>query len=100
MDKYIIKISPKAYREMDGVFAYISSELQSNENAQGQTDRIWKALKKLNTFPQAHQDRTTGRYAGKGYKQLLIDNYIAIFRIDENRKIVTIVTVQFQGRNL
>ena len=41
-----------------------------------------------------------GNYAGKGYRQLLIDNYLAIFKIDEQRKIVKIITIQYQGRNL
>lgn len=54
----------------------------------------------LDTFPQAHQERNEGRYAGKGYRQLLIDNYIAIFKIDEADKIVYVVTIQYQGRNL
>lgn len=62
--------------------------------------RIWEALKKLETFPQSHQERTEGRYAGKGYRQLLIDNYIAIFKIDESKKTVHVVTVQYQGRNV
>ncbi|MBE6106960.1 MAG: type II toxin-antitoxin system RelE/ParE family toxin [Anaerovibrio lipolyticus] len=44
--------------------------------------------------------RLTGRYSGKGYKQLLIDNYVAIFRIDEAEKIVWVVTVQYLGRNV
>ena len=38
--------------------------------------------------------------AGKGYRQLLIDNYIAIFKIDEASKTVNVVTVQYQGRNI
>ena len=33
------------------------------------------------TFPHSHQDRLVEGYAGKGYKQLLIDNYDAeLFR--------------------
>lgn len=70
------------------------------ENAKGQTDRIRKKLKTLETFPQAHQERMEGRYAGKGYRQLIIDNYIAIYRVDEETKTVHIVTIQYQGRNL
>lgn len=54
----------------------------------------------LDTFPQSNQERNEGRYAGKGYRQLIIDNYMAIFRIDEPRKIVYVVTIQYQGRNL
>ena len=36
----------------------------------------------------SRQERMEGRYAGKGYRQLLIDNYIAVFRIDEATKTV------------
>jgi plasmid stabilization system protein ParE len=100
MDKYRIKLNKRAFKDIDSIFEYIALEKLSPENAKGQTDRIWNALKVLDTFPQSHQERNEGRYAGKGYRQLIIDNYIAIFRIDESTKTVYIVTVQYQGRNL
>lgn len=100
MDKYKVKINPKAIRDLDGIYEYIANEKLSAENAKGQIERIKKAVLKLDTFPQSHQERSEGRYAGKGYRQLLIDNYIVIFRTDENSKIVYVVTVQYQGRNL
>lgn len=100
MDKYNVKLNKRAFRDIDSIFDYIALEKLSPENAKGQTDRIWKALKSLETFQQSHQERIVGRYAGKNYRQLLIDNYIAIFRIDESTKTVFIVTVQYQGRNI
>lgn len=72
----------------------------SPENAKGQDARIKKAILNLDTFPQSNQERNEGRYAGKGYLQLIIDNYMAIFCIDEPRKIVYVVTIQYQGWNL
>ena len=99
MDKYKVKLFPKTYRDIDGIYAYIALEKLAPENAKGQTDRIWDALRSLETFPSAHQDRLEGRYAGQGYKQLLIDNYIAIFKINEKKKTVYVVTVQYHGRN-
>lgn len=100
MVKYKIKLNPRAYRDLNDIFAYIALEKLSPENAKGQTDRIRDKLKILDTFPQSHQERTEGKYAGKGYRQLLIDNYIAIFRIDEVTKTVYVVTIQYQGRNI
>ena len=100
MDKYKIKLNPRAYRDLEEIFAYIALEKLSPENAKKQTDRILIKLRKLDTFPQAHQERMEGRYAGKGYRQLLIDNYMAIFRSDEKTKTVHVVTIQYQGRNL
>ena len=99
MDKFKIILNERAFKDIDDIFAYIALEKQSPEYAQGQTDRIWNALRTLDTFPQSHQERNEGRYAGKGYRQLLIDNYVAIFKIDESKKVVTIVTVLYQGRN-
>ena len=100
MHKYKVKISPKAIHELDSIYEYISNEKMAPENAKGQTDRIKKAILSLDTFPQSHQERSEGRYAGKGYRQLLIDNYIAIFRINEDDKTVHVMTIQYQGRNL
>jgi len=100
MDNYEVLLSPRAYRDIDDIYAYIALEKMAPENAKGQTDRIWDALISLETFPAAHQDRLVGQYSGKGYKQLIIDNYIAIFRIDETEKKVYVITLQYQGRNL
>ena len=100
MDKYKIKLNPRAYRDLEEIFAYIALEKLSPENAKRQTDRILIKIRKLDTFPQAHQERMEGRYAGKGYRQLLIDNYMAIFRSDEKTKTVHVVTIQYQGRKL
>ena len=100
MDRYKVKINPKAIRELDSIYQYIANEKLAPENAKGQVDRIKKAILNLDTFPQSHQERNEGRYALKGYRQLLIDNYIIIFRIDEINKFVYIVTIQYQGRNL
>lgn len=100
MDKYKVKVNPRAIRELDHIYEYIANVKLAPENAKEQVDRIKKAILGLENFLQSHQERNEGRYAAKGYHQLLIDNYIAIFRIDEPNKTVYVVTIQYQGRNL
>lgn len=100
MDKYKVKVNPRAISELDRIYKYIADDKLAPQNAKGQVDRIKKAVLNLDTFPQSHQERNEGRYAGKGYRQLLIDNYIVIFRIDELHKTIYVVTIQYQGRNL
>ena len=100
LDKYAVKINPKAIRDLDKIYEYIALDKLAPENAKGQILRIKRAILSLEVFPQKHQDRLEGRYADKGYKQLLVDNYISIFKIDENEKAVFVITVQYQGRNL
>ena len=96
--KYDVQLYPRALRDIDEIYAYIALEKLAPENAEGQTDRIWNAIFSLNQFPEAHQDRLFGKYTGKGYKQLLVDNYVIIYKIDDSSKIVYIVTVQYQGQ--
>ncbi len=93
-------LNPRAIRELDNIYEYIANEKSAPEHAKGQIDKIKKAILSLDTFPQSHQERNEGRYAEKGYRQLLIDNYKAIFRIDESHKTVYLVTIQYQGHNL
>ncbi|MBR5974977.1 MAG: type II toxin-antitoxin system RelE/ParE family toxin [Clostridiales bacterium] len=100
MAKYEVLLYPQAYRDIEGIYAYIASEKLEPSVANGLTDRIWDAINSLESYPYSHQDRLTGRYANMGYKQVIIDNYIAIFRIDEDQKKVFVITVQYGGRNL
>ena len=100
LDKYQVKLYKRAYRDIAGIYAYIASEKLSPENAYGQVKRIREAILGLDTFPQSHQERQVGKYANKGYRQLLIDNYVAIFKINEKKKIVNVVTMQYQGGDI
>lgn len=100
MDKYKVKINPKAIRDLNHIYEYIALEKLSPQTAKAQADRIKTSILGLDTFPHSHQERKEGRYSGKGYRQLLIDNFIAIFRIDEPNKTVYVVTIQYHGRNI
>ena len=77
MNKYNVKVNPRAIHELDCIYEYIANEKLALENAKGQDDQIKKAILSLDTFPQSHQERNEGRYAGKGYRQLLINNTVS-----------------------
>ena len=64
MDKYKVKVNPRAILELDHIYEYIANEKLVPENAKGQVDRIKKAIFNLDTFPQSHQERNEGRNAG------------------------------------
>ncbi len=73
LDKYKVKVNPRAIRELDNIYEYISNEKPAPENVKGQVDRIKIAVLNLDIFPQSHQEINEGRYA---------------------------VTIQYKGRNL
>ena len=100
MDRYEVLLSPQASRDLDGIHLYIGRVIQEPEIAKKQADRLWDGILALSHYPYAHQERLIGQFACKGYRQLLIDRFIVLFRIDEEKKKVLVVTVQFQGRNI
>ena len=51
MDKYKVKVNPRAIHELDHIYEYIANEKLAPENAREQVDRIKKAVLSLDTFP-------------------------------------------------
>ena len=49
LDKYKVKVNPRAIRELDSIYEYIANEKLSPENAKGQDARIKKAILILDT---------------------------------------------------
>ncbi len=46
-------------------------------------------------MPYRCPERKRGVYANRGYRQLFVENYTAVFRIDEVKKTVIVVTVRY-----
>ncbi|MDY5484044.1 MAG: type II toxin-antitoxin system RelE/ParE family toxin [Clostridium sp.] len=99
-NKYKVELYPKALRELDDIYRYIYEVLQAPEYALGQLDRLEAGIWKLEEFPYRCAERKNGIYAGKGYRELQVDHYTVIYRIDEENRTVLVVTVQYNKRNL
>ena len=97
MDKYKVKLSPKAYRELDGIYQYVAEKLMEPDTALNLIDDIENAILGLDKMPQRGALRKRGRYANRGYRQLFVKNYTIVYRIDEEKKLVTIITVRYSS---
>jgi plasmid stabilization system protein ParE len=52
MKKYQVKITGKALADMEAIYDYIASNLQSPDTAMRKYDRIAVAIESLDTFPE------------------------------------------------
>lgn len=95
MDKYEVKLLSKALRDLDGIYAYIAQNLLEPGSASDLLDEIEKQILSLEYLPFRCPERRSGVYANKGYRQLLVRNYTIIYRVDEAKKQVVIVTVRY-----
>jgi plasmid stabilization system protein ParE len=84
----------RAHRDLDGIYDYIANTLMEPSIAMSIVDNIETAILSLDVMPHRCPERKIGAYANQGYRQLFVGNYTAIFRIDEDSKLVMIVTIR------
>jgi len=94
-DKYSVKLMSRALRDLDGIYAYIAKTLMEPGTALKLIETIENEILTLDSMPYRCPERQTGAYANKGYRQLFIKNYTAIYRVDEKSKTVIVVTVRY-----
>ena len=95
MDKYKVSLTNRALRNLDDIYVYIAQTLLVPETALGMVDKIEKEILSLEEMPYRFPERKTGAYANKGYRQLFVGNYTVIYRIDEKRRQVIVVTIRY-----
>ena len=95
MDKYLVTLLPKAFRDLDDIYKYIATEIKDVNTANKIADVLEESIFSLETMPYRGAERKVGKYANKGYKQLFVKNFSVVYRIDEKNKTVIVVTVRF-----
>lgn len=97
MVEYQVKLTPRARRDLDGIFAYIAEVFHEPETAAALLDALEEGLLSLETLPYRGPERRRGIYANKGYRQLFVKNYTVVYRVDEETKTVIVVTVRYSA---
>ncbi len=95
MDKYSVKLMNRALGDLDGIYDYIANALLEPETALNIVNRIENAILSLEKMPYRCPERKRGAYANRGYRQLFVGNYTVVFRIEEEKKTVLVVTVRY-----
>ena len=95
LDKYEVRLMNQALQDLDEIYGYIASNLQKPGVAAELLDALESEILSLEYLPYRCSERRTGSFANSGYRQLMVRNYIVIYRIDEAHKQVLIVTVRY-----
>ncbi len=95
MDKYVVKLYPCAYRDLDAIYSYIADHLSEPLAAERLIDALEEAIYSLEAFPERGAVRKIGAYANQDYRQIFVKNYTVIYRVLKESKEVHIVTVRY-----
>jgi len=67
-NKYSVKLLPRAYRDLDGIYEYIAETLIEPGIAAKLANALEEAIFSLESMPQRGALRKIGAYANKGYR--------------------------------
>jgi len=83
-----VELSEAAYYDIDSMFVYISQD--SKQAAEKLRLRIYEGLKKLSDFPEMGpvipEEDAPG--AQRGYRQVVVNPYIILYRVLEDRIVI------------
>lgn len=95
MDKYSVKLTSRALRDLDEIYDYVSKAHLKPEKVIEVVNQIEKSIYSLETQPERCPERGIGAYANQGYRLLFMGHYIVAFRVNEAEETVIIVTVRY-----
>ena len=95
MDKYKVKMLPRASRDLDNIYNHIADNFKEIGTAEKMADSLEAAILSLDEMPYRGAVRRTGAFANRGYRQIFVKNFTIVYGIDEPHKTVIIVTIRY-----
>lgn len=99
MNKYDIKITGPAEKDLKKIGEYIANELLEYNRAMKVIDKIARAIFSLEEMPLRNAIVADDKLASQGIRKFIIDNYIVFYIVDQDNKRVTIIRILYKRRD-
>jgi len=93
--KYKIRITPKAYNDLDDIYAYLASESMNEEAGINLMDRIETSILRLKDFPLSGSNVNDDILKNRGYRKLIVGKYIVFYLVESLEKYVIVMRVLY-----
>ena len=90
-------IAPFCANDLDNIYSYITNTISNPIAAENLMDAVQSSFERVCEFPYSCEEVRDGYLKSKGYRKLIINNYVALYRIDEAQKSVIFLRT-FYGR--
>ena len=97
---YRVKYTQTALKRLDDILAYIAVTLCNPSAAKRLLDDFDEAIENVSKFPYAMSKAKNKNVTTKEYRKILVRQYLAIYRIDEKKKAIYILTFRYAPRFL
>ena len=94
-NNYSLKLTPKASEDLDKIYSYISKELYAEKAVKNLLEKIETSIMRLKDFPFSCNYVVDKFLRKKGYRKLIIDNYIAFYLVNKKEQQIIIMRVLY-----
>jgi len=91
--EYKLKITPAAAGDLDAIDTYITNTLFAPAAAQDLMADFDKSFHSLCNAPYRCELSRNATLREKGYRKLVVNNYVSLYLVDETKKLVIIARV-------
>jgi toxin ParE1/3/4 len=98
-NKFNLKFTLKASEDLEEIYIYISEKLFDNTAATTLLEKIESNIMRLEDFPYSCNLVLNEVLKNKGYRKLIVDNYIVFYLINEFDKQVIIMRILYGAQN-
>lgn len=98
-NSYNLKFTPKAGKDLEQIYIYISEKLFNTPAANDLLEKTENGIKNLKDFPYSGSFVSDESLKNKGYRKLIIENYIIFYLINEPDKQVVIMRILYGAQN-
>ena len=97
--EYSLKFTFKAEDDLDEINRYIANNLFAPEAAENLMDKIESDIMRLKAFPYSCSFVLDETLKKRGYRKLIIDNYIVFYLVSEQERQVIIMRILYGASN-
>jgi|SRR3712207_4772464 len=98
--RYLVYTTKEAEEDLKGIYAHITFNLLSSQNAREQIHRIQKSIQSLSEFPRRYRLMEDEPWKSRGLRIMACDNFLIFYLIREEKDEVLVSRVLYGKRNI
>ena len=96
---YKLIVSKDAHNDANDIAAYITYELSNAQAASRFLDNVEASYRQITDNPFMYALCADTRLREKGYRKVVIKNYLVIYRVDEAKKTAYVIRIVYATRD-
>lgn len=98
-NSYSLKFTPKASEDLEQIYSYISRKLFAEIAAGNLLEKIESSIMRLKYYPYSGSFVLDEPLKSRGYRKLIVDNYLVFYLVNEPEKQVVIMRILYGAQN-